>query len=190
VTHRVVYAWRHPRPIGAEGRCIGRTDLPVDARKALRLARRIHRFSVTWGAVRVVATSPLRRCADVGRWLRRFGWTHVVDARLAETDFGTWDGLRWDAVPRAEIDAWVEDFSDYRPGDGESLRELLARAAAWRGEGVGAVVAHAGWISARRWLEEHAARMPLACEWPRSIGYGGGPVAVQAVIGRAAGGLA
>ena len=29
-----VIAWRHPRPVGAEGRCIGRTDLPVqDPRK-------------------------------------------------------------------------------------------------------------------------------------------------------------
>jgi alpha-ribazole phosphatase len=176
-----VYAWRHPRPIGAEGRCIGRTDLPVDGRKARRLARRIHRFSVANGMPRVVTTSPLRRCADVGRWLRRFGWIHVVEARLAEMDFGAWDGLRWDAVPRGEIDAWVAAFAAYRPGGGEALRELLERAGAWRGDGVGAVVAHAGWISARRWIGEQGARMPLACEWPKGIGYGGGPVRLTAV---------
>ena len=33
--------WRHPQPVGAAGRCIGHTDLPVDARKAKRLAHRI-----------------------------------------------------------------------------------------------------------------------------------------------------
>ena len=33
-----VWLWRHPRPTGHEGRCIGRTDVPVDPRKARRLA--------------------------------------------------------------------------------------------------------------------------------------------------------
>jgi alpha-ribazole phosphatase len=185
-TADVVHVWRHPRPIGAAGRCIGRTDLAVDPRKARRLASRIDRFARRNALVRVVATSPLARCASVGRALRRRGWTHVIDAALRELDFGAWEGRAWSDIPRAEIDAWVADFAAYRPGGGESLRELLDGAAAWTGEGIGVVVGHAGWINARRWLEEHAARMPTACEWPKSVAYGGGPVRVARSAGRAA----
>ncbi len=53
------------------------------------------------GRAPVVWTSPLRRGADTGRWLARWGWTHRMDARLAELDFGTWDGRSWDAVGAA-----------------------------------------------------------------------------------------
>jgi alpha-ribazole phosphatase len=176
----VIHVWRHPQPLAAAGRCIGRTDVAVDPRKARRLARRIDRFARRHALVRVVATSPLARCASVGRALRRRGWTHVVDAPLLELDFGAWEGRPWSDIPRAEIDAWVADFAAYRPGGGESLRELLDRAAAWTGERVGVVVGHAGWINARRWLEEHAARVPRACEWPKSLGYGGGPIGLAA----------
>jgi len=57
-----VLAWRHPRPIGADGRCIGgRTDLPVDARKAKRLAHRIRAVARREGLVREAVCSPLER---------------------------------------------------------------------------------------------------------------------------------
>ena len=36
-----LWAWRHPRPHGVAGRCIGHTDVAVDPRKAKRLAHRI-----------------------------------------------------------------------------------------------------------------------------------------------------
>ena len=38
-----LWCWRHPPARGASGRCIGRTDLRVDPRKAKRLAHRIRR---------------------------------------------------------------------------------------------------------------------------------------------------
>src|SRR5665811_1913787 len=117
----IVRAWRHPRAIGADGRCIGITDLPVDPRKARRLAYRIRQSARRHGLPRVVATSPLRRTADVGRWLRRWGWRHEQHEALSEMDFGRWDGLPWPGVPRDEIDAWCADFLRYRPGGGEAL---------------------------------------------------------------------
>ena len=62
-------AWRHPRPDGVAGRCIGHTDVPVDRRRAKRLAHRIRCAARREGWPKGVWTSPLRRCADVGRWL-------------------------------------------------------------------------------------------------------------------------
>ena len=177
-----VVAWRHPRPRGVAGRCIGRTDVAVDPRKARRLARRIHRASLVVAAEgpRTVCCSPLRRCRDVARHLRRLGWRVVVDAALLEADFGRWDGLPWDHVPRDEIDAWVADFSGYAPGGGESLRQVLTRAAAWAPPaGSVTVVAHAGWMLARRWWRDHGSlsnaddgACPRADQWPAPPPYG------------------
>ena len=172
-------AWRHPRPRGVAGRCIGRTDVAVDPRKARRLARRIHREALRDTAQaqptpRVVCCSPLRRCRDVARHLRRLGWRVVVDAALLEADFGHWDGRAWADIPRHEVDAWVADFADHAPGGGESLRQVLARAAAWVPPVPGAtVVAHAGWMLARQWWRLHgAAAIPSAGQWPSAPGYG------------------
>lgn len=170
-----IRAWRHPCPLGAEGRCIGaRTDLAVDPRRAKRLAHRIRRVARVYGLPRIVATSPLRRCADVGRWLRRWGWQHRIDAALAEVDFGAWDGRAWSSIPIAEIDAWCADFNRYAPGGGEALESLLKRAGAWQANGADCVVTHGGWLLARRWLDEHPHRLPTAADWPAAPGYGAG----------------
>jgi alpha-ribazole phosphatase len=175
VNDGAVYVWRHPQPIGAEGRCIGRIDLTIDLRKARRLARRIAGFAEREGLPRIVVTSPLRRCAEVGRWLSRCGWAHRIDAALVEVDFGAWEGLRWDSVPRAEIDAWCADFPNYRPGGGEALVDLLARARAWSAGTAQVVVGHAGWIQAMRWLQDRGDALPHAAEWPPGERFGGGP---------------
>ncbi len=165
----LIWAWRHPAAQGATGRCIGHTDLPVDPRHAKRLARRIQTVARRQGLPRVVHTSALRRCADVGRWLRRWGWRHVIDPALIELDFGAWDGRCWHDIARAEVDAWCAGFMSTAPGGGgETLAELLARAACWT-PAVPAptlVVAHAGWMLARRWQAEHKGQRPTAATWP------------------------
>lgn len=167
--------WRHPRPEGVLGRCIGQTDVPVCRRKARRLAHRIRQWQRRHGGPRVVFTSDLRRCALVGRQLKAWGWRHRIDPALREMFFGDWEGRRWSDIARAEVDAWVADFLHHAPGGGESLSQVLARAAAWRPEIDGAcVVAHAGWMQACAWLALPAdARPPLRAElWPRAPAYG------------------
>jgi alpha-ribazole phosphatase len=168
--------WRHPRPAGVAGRCIGRTDVAVDPRKARRLAHRIRRQARRQGLKREVWTSPLRRCADVGRWLARWGWVHHVDVRLLEVDFGDWDGLAWADVDAGEISRWTDDFADHAPGGGESVRQLMARCRYFLSSGSGArcVVGHAGWINAARWIAAGRASPGAASEWPPVLGYGAG----------------
>lgn len=169
-----IWAWRHPKPDGVAGRCIGQTDVLVDRRKAKRLAHRVRQAARQHGLPRVIHTSPLQRCRSVGRILRTWGWRHHVDASLAEIDFGAWDGKPWGEIPRDEIDAWVADFSGYQPGGGESLRHVLQRAQAWQtkeGEPV-LVIAHAGWMLARQWVNENGKPPVGAHEWPKPPAYG------------------
>lgn len=166
--------WRHPKPIGAEGRCIGRTDLGVDRRKSKRLAHRIRAQARRRATPRLVLTSPLRRSADVGRWLEAWGWTHRIDPRLAELDFGDWDGRTWSEIAPDELEAWTSSFAAYRPGGGESVGMLIERCrnfvAEQAPESSLCVVTHAGWISAYIWLDMRAADL-AAQSWPRAIGY-------------------
>jgi alpha-ribazole phosphatase len=165
--------WRHPRPRGVAGRCIGCTDVPVDPRKAKRLAHRIRRAARRDGAARVVWTSPLRRGADVGRWLARWGWSHHVDPRLSELDFGAWDGRPWDTIGAAEVDAWCAAFASHAPGGGESVTVLMARCAAFMSTHPDAwVVGHAGWINAAARVMHGLPPPSAASEWPAPVGYG------------------
>lgn len=161
-----LWAWRHPRAEGAAGRCIGRTDLPVDRRRAKRLAHRIRASARRHGLPRELWVSPLARSRDVGRWLARWGWHVRVDARLAELDFGRWDGLPWDRIGWTEVEAWQADLLHHTPGGGEPLAALVARAQAFVAEceGPTLVVTHGGWLNALR-LPSHPQAL-AAAGWP------------------------
>lgn len=171
----LVVVWRHPRPAGVAGRCIGRTEVMVDARKAKRLAHRILRRARQDNGPRVVWTSPLQRSAAVGRWLARWGWQHHVDARLSELDFGVWEGRAWEAIGQAAIEAWTDAFDTHAPGGGESVGELMARCEAFLAECAQQrvhVVGHAGWINAARRVVAGLPPPALASQWPMAVPYG------------------
>lgn len=146
-----LWCWRHPAPRGAAGRCIGRTDLRVDGRKAKRLAHHIRQQARRHRLPHVVSVSPLQRAHAVGVWLKRWGWRLRIDARLAELDFGQWDGKPWADIAWAEVQAWQADLLHHAPGGGESLHALAARVQAFvqdQREGACLLVSHGGWINA------------------------------------------
>ena len=174
-----LYVWRHPRPIGAAGRCVGRIDLPVDRRKCKRLAHAIRRQARRERLPRRVMTSSAARTRCVGRILRGWGWRHVVDERLDELDFGRWDGQCWSDIGAAAVQAWCDDFMTHAVGGGESVEALLARCVRWwrdwlampNEECAACIVGHGGWISAARWLQAHGDESPDAERWPAAPAY-------------------
>lgn len=95
-----------------------------------------------------------------------------MDSRLLELDFGIWDGQRWEAIAREEIDAWVADFAIYAPGGGECLRSLMARVMQFDAPAGALLVSHGGWMLARRWQAEGRAEPADAGEWPAAPAYG------------------
>jgi len=141
---------RHTRPEGAEGLCYGRTDLPLAAdfeAEAARLARNLPPFAR-------ILTSPLSRCLRLAEALAVARARPLsVDARLAEMDFGRWEGQAWAAIARSELDAWAADLTGARPHGGETVAEMAARSraalrAAMAGPVPALVVSHAGIIKA------------------------------------------
>lgn len=178
-----LWVWRHPKPLGAVhggvGRCIGRTDLAVDPRKAKRLAHRIRAAARRHELPRSVSVSPLARSREVGRWLRRWGWDCAVDARLLELNFGDWDGRPWSDIAWAEVEVWRGDLLNARPAGGESVAELALRVRQVLAGAVGAsaaepvwlLVGHAGWINVARLLAAQGPSFDPA-PWPVAPRYG------------------
>ncbi len=97
-----------------------------------------------------MVSSPLSRCLLPAQALAaRLGLAIRIDADLVELDFGAWEGMAWDAVPRAALDRWAADPHGFAPPGGESGASLLGRvgraAARLRSARHGAlVVSHGG----------------------------------------------
>lgn len=159
---------RHTRPLGGEGLCYGRSDLALAAdfeAAATSLLADLPR-------VAVVVSSPRTRCRRLAERIaaaRRLGLR--IDARIAEMDFGAWEGRRWDDLPRGEIDAWAEDFHGARPHGGESVAMLAERVGAALAETAADAVpvlwvTHLGVVRAARALRGQAA------PWESRLGFG------------------
>ena len=139
---------RHPPARIAAGLCYGRLDLglaPGAAERVTALAAALRAFPA-----RRIWTSPARRCAEPAAMLgAALELAPVADPRLLELDFGAWEGLAWDAVPRAALDRWAADPLGFAPPGGESGAALITRvrgfAATLRARGEDCVVvAHGG----------------------------------------------
>jgi alpha-ribazole phosphatase len=147
---------RHTTPLVAAGTCYGRTDLPLAESfeaEAATVARALAAARAGLPATGPILSSPLSRCR---RLAERLG-PHDLHDGFVEMDFGAWEGQPWDAIPRAELDLWAEDFLGARPHGGESVAALRDRVAdALEGLPDGAVVVtHAGVIKAAAAILNH-----------------------------------
>ncbi|WP_233862579.1 alpha-ribazole phosphatase [Paraburkholderia adhaesiva] len=165
---------RHPAVAVETGVCYGSSDVPLAgdaAHEATCLARRLAALDAP--VPLRIESSPLTRCERVANALAlAHGLAPCVDPRLAEMDFGAWEMQRWDAIERAQIDAWAADFEHARAHGGESVAQFDARVGAWfddvpaRGSGETTwVVTHAGVI---RSIAARALELPLSrcVRWP------------------------
>lgn len=172
---------RHPAVNVAPTLCYGRSDVPlagVPQAEAELLAGRLARLAGPGPTA--IHTSPLARCALLAEALGAgLGCTPKADARLQEIFFGAWEMQSWDALERAEIDAWTLDLEHSRPHGGESVAMVGERVRAWlsdcetaaeqAGSHTALVVSHAGVI---RVLAALALHLPLTTclSWPLALG--------------------
>jgi alpha-ribazole phosphatase len=173
-----LWLMRHAQPLVGAGVCYGATDMPADAAAtaacAAQAATVLPRAAQLW-------CSPRQRCTQLAEALRlvRPDLQLAQVAGLAEMDFGCWEGVRWDAIPKAAIDAWTAQFWDARFGGRDSVRELMERVAAvWAraqaAPGPVVWITHAGVIRAASLLSAGTTVIARADQWPVDApGFGG-----------------
>jgi broad specificity phosphatase PhoE len=114
-----------------EGRVCGRTDVYLSdtgRRQAWLLARRLKSIPFE-----VMYSSPLRRALDTAHLIgKATGKDPVVDPRLTELNYGTWEGKLFEEICRENpvlYHAWVADPGRIAPPQGESGEQLIERVA-------------------------------------------------------------
>ncbi len=118
---------RHAAPDIPPGFCYGRLDVPLHP-AAMDAVRNVAASLSRPSEIARVRTSPARRCRALAEALGQLcGVAPTVDARLQELDFGAWEGLPWDEVPRADLDAWAASPLLFAPPGGERGAALVAR---------------------------------------------------------------
>lgn len=169
----MIWLVRHALPLIAPGVCYGALDVPADADATRQVAQGLAQRLPPEVSVSV---SPLRRCQQLAQALQvlRPDVRCHTEARLAEMNFGAWEGQRWDALPSAALEAWTSDFWRHRAGGGESVAAFMGRVAqAWdaataaRQPGVVQVwLTHAGVIRAARLIASNQREVHVATDWP------------------------
>ncbi|NOV25144.1 alpha-ribazole phosphatase [Cupriavidus necator] len=166
---------RHAQPQVAPGTCYGCLDLPLLA----PLAPPATQIAAGLPAPDRIVASPLARALDTARALAQ-AWAGPLPAietepALREIDFGSWEGVAWDAIDRAALDQWAADLLHARPHGGEAPAQAMARVVEWAATLAGArdqcvwVVGHAGPM---RMLAAHWLGVPLAATLDWELGFG------------------
>lgn len=179
---------RHARPLVDSGVCYGRLNVAADAALTAAAAQNLiealfastaKSFSAPPTCAVVLRHSPLQRCEQLAQALiaqqNNLAFQPHADPRLQEMDFGAWEGVAWNDIPRAHVDAWAADLPHYAPGGGESLASMLQRVQAalqhsWlidSQQGTRDVVwaTHAGVIRCVQWLLQHGNALPSSAAW-------------------------
>ena len=155
-----------------KGRCYGQANAGLS--REGRSAARDMAAALDFSNVSMIATSPLRRARFLGALIaRRYERALLVENRLAEFNFGGWEGQSWDSIYAQSGSAMmglVASPATFRIEGGETTFELRDRAMAWfeslpRDKGTIIAVTHGGPIAAIRGSLSGAA----VKDWPALV---------------------
>lgn len=110
------------------GVCYGRMDAALADEVLDQLPAFSRQLQEQHGPFDDVFSSPRERCRTMASAIATH---HTVEPALAEMDFGQWEGRPWVEVPPGDLDLWSADLLNYRPGGGESVREMADRVIPW-----------------------------------------------------------
>ncbi len=75
-----------------------------------------------------VYTSPLKRCTQLAAY---FNFESIKEDRIQELNFGDWEMQQWEAIPKAEITPWYNDYLNVAPPNGENVITFRQRVLAF-----------------------------------------------------------
>ncbi|AGY59266.1 histidine phosphatase family protein [Gloeobacter kilaueensis] len=156
-----LYLIRHGETrLSEERRFCGSTDPPLSTTGVSNVEKLAHWLAAHQPLPDIVFTSPLQRARRTAELLEPL-WpaaTVQVEPRVAETDFGAWEGWSGDQIQQedpARFARWMADPLSFQPPGGESVAELLVRVESFLNELLArpadknvAIVCHGGVIRA------------------------------------------
>ncbi len=161
---------RHAQPLVEGGVCYGALDVAADASATLQAAAKLAQTLPSGVQIR---SSPLQRYELLAHTLcgLRPDFAYKTDPRLAEMNFGCFEGQRWDGMARQALDDWTADFWQHRFGGVQSVAEFMAQVASvWDEAKLGPAqqvwVTHAGVIRAAQLLARGVREVQHAAQWP------------------------
>ena len=167
-----IWLIRHTKLSGASDVCYGRLDVPL-AETFVADADAVKQKLPPTSDSHIIITSPASRCYKLASTLSS---NPVIDDDLSELDFGSWEGKRWDDIPRTELDNWANNLATTPPPQGESLADLQMRVQrAWQRLSTLNTtevfcISHAGFI---RILLAYLFEIPISRAFSLSLDYGG-----------------
>lgn len=161
---------RHTRVL-AHGLCYGRHNPPL-AETFEQEAAQIKAKLETLPDMPFYS-SPTERCRRLAEYLQL---TPKHDDRLQEINFGDWDGRPWLEIPREHSEAWLSDFVNHVPPNGESYLQLSQRVLLFLHELATEQFSHVGIITHSGVIHSilaHVHGIPLAESYEKiAVGYG------------------
>ena len=154
-----IYLIRHTTPAIGKGICYGQTDLDITDTFKQEVAAITPFLPDT---IQSVFSSPLQRCKKLANALFP---KHSIEFHpdLMELNCGNWEMLDWNAIPKSEIQPWMEDFVHVPAPGGESytqMHERVIKRFQWITEQIhpAVIVAHGGVL---RSIVSHITGTPL-----------------------------
>lgn len=167
-----IYLIRHTQVAVPLGTCYGNSDVQL-AHTFEEEANRICEFLPKEELIQCYS-SPLSRCVRLAE--RLYPGKIILDERLKEMHFGSWEMQLWNAIDATHMQQWKSDFVSQRAPEGESYQILYNRVVEFWDEMVQpvspfcmAVVTHGGVIRA---LLSHLLDIPLKHSFKVEISYG------------------
>lgn len=118
-----IYLVRHTTPKIDKGICYGQSDLDVAATFKDEVTVILNTLEITEETS--VHSSPLKRCIKLAQ---QFSENIIIDDRLMELNFGDWELLSWDNLPKKASNIWMNDFVNISTPNGEAYIDLAKRA--------------------------------------------------------------
>lgn len=119
----MIYLIRHTTPDVAKGICYGQTDLDVTETFGEEVKSILPHLP---SDIVNVYSSPLQRCKKLAGALFP---QHEIQLHndLMELNCGTWEMQEWNAIPKTEMQPWLDDFVNVVVPQGESYTQMHER---------------------------------------------------------------
>ena len=124
----ILWTFRHTKPYNPKDVCYGQLDFDVSPSFQEESKLAIDAFLKTNAKPTKLYSSPLLRCLRLAEAVSKAtGLAIEKKEALNEFNFGTWEGQKLTAVPKAEMAAWVQNLRGFRFPQGENFYDVDKR---------------------------------------------------------------